>query len=62
MHSLNGLFLKGGPLLQEISSEFKEAQTSVDSSIVSALEDDVKAYLSSRFSLKSADRPHLMKF
>ena len=34
----------------------------MDSSLVSSLDADVKAYLGSRFSLKSADRPHLMKF
>ena len=34
----------------------------MDSKVTAALDEDLKAYLGSRFSLKSADRPHLMKF
>lgn len=34
----------------------------MDGKVSAALDEDLKAYLGSRFSLKSADRPHLMKF
>ena len=50
------------PHAQEISAEFKEAQSAVDSSIVGSLPEECKAYLGARFTLRSADRPHLMKF
>ena len=48
--------------LQELPKEYIENQKSVDSAILKALDADVKGYLGTRFSLKSADRPHLMKF
>lgn len=37
-------------------------QKAVDSAILSAVDADMKSYLSTRFSLKNGDRPHLMKF
>ena len=48
--------------MQELPKEYIENQKSVDSAILKALDADVKGYLGQRFSLKSADRPHLMKF
>ena len=49
-------------MLQELDADFLEAQKSVDSAITGSLDADVKGYLGSVFSLKSGDRPHLMKF
>ena len=49
-------------LVQTLPSEYIENQKAVDESLLGSLDGDVKGYLGSRFSLKSADRPHLMKF
>ena len=48
--------------LQTLPSEYIENQKAVDSALLGGLDAEVKGYLGSRFSLKSADRPHLMKF
>lgn len=48
--------------MQTLPSEYIENQKAVDESLLGSLDGDVKGYLGSRFSLKSADRPHLMKF
>jgi len=48
--------------LQSLPAEYIDNQKSVDGAILKALDADVKGYLGSRFTLKSADRPHLMKF
>lgn len=45
-----------------LAPEFLENQKAVDSALLGALSDDLKGYLSTRFGLKSGDRPHLMKF
>merc|ERR1712130_349436 len=55
-------FFETEPEKKSLPSEYIENQKSVDSAILKALDADVKGYLGSRFSLKSADRPHLMKF
>ena len=48
--------------MQSLPSEYIENQKTVDSALLGGLDAEVKGYLGSRFSLKSADRPHLMKF
>lgn len=45
-----------------LKPEVVETQSAVDKAILAKLSADHKAYLSARFSLKSGDRPHLMKF
>ena len=47
---------------KELSAEYIERQKTVDSALLSGLSDELKGYLSTRFTLKSGDRPHLMKF
>jgi len=47
---------------KELPKEWVEANKKVDTALASALSDEMKAYLSSRFSLRDGDRPHLMKF
>ena len=55
--------LKLTPILgQELSSEYIENQKTLDAALIKSLDADVKGYLAQRFSLKSGDRPHLMKF
>ena len=49
-------------LVQTLPSEYIENQKAVDSALLGGLDAEVKGYLGTRFSLKSADRPHLMKF
>ncbi len=57
-----------GPWWQEseekkgLAPEYVENQKAVDTALISGLEEGVKGYLASRFTLKSNDRPHLMKF
>eukprot|EP00877_Chromochloris_zofingiensis_P006612 jgi/Chrzof1/2203/Cz11g06080.t1 len=47
---------------EELSAEYISNQKEVDAALLPALSDDLKGYLSTRFSLKDGDRPHLMKF
>jgi len=47
---------------KEFRPEYVENQKAVDAALVSGLDATVKGYLASRFTLKSGDRPHLMKF
>lgn len=47
---------------KELPAEYVANQKAVDAALLGVLGDDVKGYLSSRFSLRSGDRPHLMKF
>lgn len=45
-----------------LPAEYVANQKAVDSALMGKLSDDVKGYLSTLFSLRSGDRPHLMKF
>ena len=54
--------LQEGEEKKGLSPEYVENQKAVDAALLSGLEDGVKSYLSARFTLKSGDRPHLMKF
>jgi len=46
----------------ELPAEYVANQKSVDAALLSALNDELKGYLATRFTLRSGDRPHLMKF
>lgn len=46
----------------ELPAEYVANQKAVDAGLLSALNDELKGYLSTRFTLRSGDRPHLMKF
>lgn len=46
----------------ELPAEYVANQKSVDAALLGALDGDMKGYLSTRFTLRSGDRPHLMKF
>lgn len=48
--------------LQSLPSDYIQNQKAVDESILKSIDADVKGYLSTRFSLKASDRPHLLKF
>lgn len=48
--------------MQVLPDSYIQNQKTVDSAILGGLDEDLKGYLGTRFSLKSADRPHLMKF
>lgn len=56
------LLLESATCLQELDSDFIELQKAVDGAITGSLEGELKSYLSACFSLRSGDRPHLMKF
>ena len=45
-----------------VSAQRKEDQKTVDSAIVSTLDDMMTAYLKAKFTLKKGMYPHLMKF
>lgn len=47
---------------KELPAEYIANQKAVDAGLLSALSDDLKGYLSTRFTLRAGDRPHLMKF
>ncbi|KAG2487381.1 hypothetical protein HYH03_013950 [Edaphochlamys debaryana] len=47
---------------KELAQEYIANQKSLDAALLPALSADLKGYLSTRFSLKDGDRPHLMKF
>jgi large subunit ribosomal protein L6e len=47
---------------KELAADYVANQKSLDAAILPALSADLKAYLSSRFTLRDGDRPHLMKF
>lgn len=47
---------------KELSQEYIANQKTLDAALLPALSADVKGYLSTRFTLKDGDRPHLMKF
>jgi large subunit ribosomal protein L6e len=45
-----------------LSAEYIANQKAVDTALLGALSPELKGYLSTRFTLKDGDRPHLMKF
>ncbi|KAI3434789.1 hypothetical protein D9Q98_002847 [Chlorella vulgaris] len=45
-----------------LPAEYVANQKAVDAALLGKLSDDVKGYLATRFTLRSGDRPHLMKF
>ncbi|KAF8060546.1 RPL6 [Scenedesmus sp. PABB004] len=54
-------FFKTEEAKQALSAEYIANQKEVDAALLKALSPELKGYLSTRFSLKSGDRPHLMK-
>jgi len=55
-------FFKSDDAKKELSADYIANQKEVDSAILSGLSAELKGYLSTRFSLRDGDRPHLMKF
>jgi large subunit ribosomal protein L6e len=55
-------FAEEGAAKKALPAEYVANQKAVDAPLLAGLDAPVKAYLSHRFSLRSADRPHLMKF
>ncbi|GFR46987.1 hypothetical protein Agub_g8641 [Astrephomene gubernaculifera] len=47
---------------KELSQEYIANQKTLDAALLPALSAELKGYLSTRFTLKDGDRPHLMKF
>ncbi|GIM16981.1 hypothetical protein Vretimale_19543, partial [Volvox reticuliferus] len=47
---------------KELSQKYIENQKTLDAAILPSLSADLKGYLSTRFTLKDGDRPHLMRF
>ncbi|PRW57743.1 60S ribosomal L6 [Chlorella sorokiniana] len=45
-----------------LPAEYVANQKAVDAALMGKLSDELKGYLSTRFTLRSGDRPHLMKF
>lgn len=50
------------PEKKELAAEYIANQKTVDSAVLGAIAGDMKGYLSTVFTLKDGDRPHLMKF
>lgn len=50
------------PAAPELTAEYIAAQKGLDASLLKSINPELKTYLSARFSLKSGDRPHMMKF
>jgi large subunit ribosomal protein L6e len=55
-------FFKTEESKKELSAEYIANQKEVDGAILKALSAELKGYLSTRFTLRDGDRPHLMKF
>eukprot|EP00879_Flechtneria_rotunda_P000056 GHRR01000086.1.p1 GENE.GHRR01000086.1~~GHRR01000086.1.p1 ORF type:complete len:224 (+),score=85.66 GHRR01000086.1:31-702(+) len=55
-------FFKSDELKKELSAEYIANQKEVDNVLLPALSAVLKGYLSTRFTLRDGDRPHLMKF
>lgn len=47
---------------KELAADYMSNQKALDAALLPALSSELKAYLSSRFTLRDGDRPHLMKF
>lgn len=50
------------PEKKELAAEYIANQKTVDSAVMKAISGDMKGYLTTAFTLKDGDRPHLMKF
>lgn len=55
-------FAGGEAAKKELSADYIANQKALDKALLPAITGDLKGYLSTRFSLRSGDRPHLMKF
>jgi large subunit ribosomal protein L6e len=55
-------FFEEEPKKTVLPAEYVANQKAVDAVILGGLDDEMKGYLSTRFTLRSGDRPHLMKF
>lgn len=47
---------------QPLPAEYIENQKAVDGPLLAGLSAELKGYLATRFTLRSGDRPHLLKF
>lgn len=47
---------------KELTADYIKNQKEVDAALLPALSAELKGYLSSRFTLRDGDRPHMMKF
>jgi large subunit ribosomal protein L6e len=56
------MFTEEEPQAKELKQEYLDAQKSLDSALMKTISAEYKGYLGTRFTLKSGDRPHLMKF
>lgn len=57
-----GEFFAEAEAKKALPAEYVANQKAVDAALTAKLSDELKGYLSTRFTLKSGDRPHLMKF
>ncbi|GBF91575.1 60S ribosomal protein L6 [Raphidocelis subcapitata] len=55
-------FFKAAPEKKALAADYVANQKALDAALLPALSADLKGYLSSRFTLRDGDRPHLMKF
>lgn len=55
-------FFAGEEKKNVLSAEYISNQKSLDAALLTGMSADVKGYLSSRFTLRDGDRPHLLKF
>lgn len=55
-------FFDGEPQKKELAADYVANQKTLDAALLPALSAELKGYLSSRFTLRDGDRPHLMKF
>lgn len=47
---------------KQLSADYVANQKTLDAALMPAFTPELKAYMATSFSLKSGDRPHLMKF
>jgi large subunit ribosomal protein L6e len=55
-------FFEADQQKKELSAEYIQNQKSLDAALLAAIPEELKGYLSTRFTLRDGDRPHLMKF
>ena len=56
-------FFKGAaPEKKALAAEYVANQKALDAALLPALSAELKGYLSTRFTLRDGDRPHMMKF
>ena len=53
---------QGAPEKAPLAAEYVSNQKALDAALLPALSAELKGYLSSRFTLRDGDRPHMMKF